>query len=292
MASELNDSIAVEKSSSSSTKNSLVSFTNTLSVKLDNNNFLLWQRQALAAIRGYNLQHFVFESTSKPTKFLYERSKEVGNVNPEFLLWKQQDQLLTSWLFSSMSNSVLARVVSCETSAQVWKTLETYFAAQIRAKVSQYKTQLSQTRKENVSMIDYLLKIRHLVDMLNLVGHDMDAKTHITAIYDGLPEDYDMFTLHMDLSSESLSVEEVESLLHSVEARIEKRQNRLEGSISANMANTINHSDKRKSNSFPEQSHNSGGYSPRVRGYSQRGGYGGRGRGRSGRGNWNPGNKP
>ena len=44
----------------------------------------------------------------------------MDNVNPEFLDWEQQDQLLLSWLLSSMSEGILARMVNSENSAQVW----------------------------------------------------------------------------------------------------------------------------------------------------------------------------
>nr|CAN75996.1 hypothetical protein VITISV_022989 [Vitis vinifera] len=42
----------------------------------------------------------------------------MDNVNPEFLDWEQQDQLLLSWLLSSMSEGILARMVNSENSAQ------------------------------------------------------------------------------------------------------------------------------------------------------------------------------
>ena len=60
----------------------------------------------------------------------------MDNVNPKFLDWEQQDQLLLSWLLSLMSEGILARMVNSENSAQVWRTLERYFAVQIRARVS------------------------------------------------------------------------------------------------------------------------------------------------------------
>ena len=59
------------------------------------------------------------------------RDEEMDNVNIEFLDWEQQDQLLLSCLLSSMSEGILARMVNCETSAQVWRTFERYFVVQI-----------------------------------------------------------------------------------------------------------------------------------------------------------------
>ena len=62
----------------------------------------------------------MFRTQPPPLKFLALRDEEMDNVNPEFLDWEQQDQLLLSWLLSSMSEGILARMVNSENSAQVW----------------------------------------------------------------------------------------------------------------------------------------------------------------------------
>lgn len=49
-------------------------------------------------------------------------------VNQFFLHWKQQDQLILSALFSSLSMEVL-HLVNCQTSSSVWHTLEQALAS-------------------------------------------------------------------------------------------------------------------------------------------------------------------
>ena len=80
------------------------------------------------------------------------RDEEMDNVNIEFLDWEQQDQLLLSCLLSSMSERILARMVNYENSTQVWRTFERYFVVQIRANVSQFKTQLRNTKKDSLTI--------------------------------------------------------------------------------------------------------------------------------------------
>ena len=99
-----------------SSKFSLVTFSNSSTVRLDNNNFLCWRKQVLASIRGYKLQDFVFGSKPPPKKFLRPEDEENTIVNPEYADWEQQDQLLVSWLLSSMSEGILSRMINCETS--------------------------------------------------------------------------------------------------------------------------------------------------------------------------------
>ena len=96
-----------------------VSFTHSFSVKLDNNNFLILKQQVVFAIKGYGLQRFVFFESAIPPRFLLKEDAQAGNVNKAFVEWEQQDQLLLSWLLSSISEKVLLRLVGCETSFQV-----------------------------------------------------------------------------------------------------------------------------------------------------------------------------
>ena len=269
-----------------------VSFSNLTTVRLDNNNYLCWQKQVLSAVRGHKLQRFLFGSPESPKKFLCKEDEELDNVNPEFLDWEQQDQLLISWLLSTMSDGVLARVINCETSEQVWSTLNVYFASQVRAKVSQYQTMLKTTSKDSMSMNEFLLKIRGIVDLLGLVGHNVTVKEHIEALFDGLPDEYENFIMNFDLRNKEPTIAEVESLLLNQEARFEKKASKLSAQsltqLNANLAGVTMSEQKRFSSSHTTGRGNHSS-SP-----SSRGGFTpgpGRGRGRShGRGNWS--NKP
>uniref|UniRef100_A0A803Q712 Retrotransposon Copia-like N-terminal domain-containing protein n=1 Tax=Cannabis sativa TaxID=3483 RepID=A0A803Q712_CANSA len=143
----------------SSTPNTFtpVVFSHKVSVKLDENNFLLWRPQVLSAIRGHRLQHFISASHSPPRKFLNQEDEILNNVNPKFIDWEVQDQLLYSWLLSSMSDGILTRIVGAETSTQIWKTLEVYFVTQTSAKIDLYTTQLENCKKGSLSINEYLL---------------------------------------------------------------------------------------------------------------------------------------
>ena len=49
-----------------------VSLTHYFSMKLDNNNFLIWKQQVVSAIKGYGLQRFVFFESAIPPRFSIE----------------------------------------------------------------------------------------------------------------------------------------------------------------------------------------------------------------------------
>ncbi|RVW56384.1 Retrovirus-related Pol polyprotein from transposon RE1 [Vitis vinifera] len=130
-----------------------------------------------------------FASRTKPPslKFLTLRDGEVENVNIEFLDWEQQDQLLLSWLISSMSEGILASMVNCENFAQ----------------------------------------IRGCIDLLGLVGHSISEKEHIDAIFEGLSTDNDTFILSIESLIDPYTVDDIESLLLAQEARIKKKNKEL-----------------------------------------------------------------
>lgn len=87
-----------------------VTFSHPLSVKLDDKIFLLWQQQILAAVNGHDLGSYIEGD-------IPDRS------SPDYPAWHKQDQLLMSWLLSSMSESVLTRVVGCKRSREVWNQI-------------------------------------------------------------------------------------------------------------------------------------------------------------------------
>ncbi|RVW87701.1 Retrovirus-related Pol polyprotein from transposon RE1 [Vitis vinifera] len=114
-----------------------------------------WRKQIFTTLRGHKLQHFLSETSVLPSEFLSSDDETQNHVNPKFQDWEQQDQLIMSWLLASITDALLTRMVNCDTSAQVWKTLELYFATQVRAKVTQFKTQLHNTKKGDLSISDY-----------------------------------------------------------------------------------------------------------------------------------------
>ncbi|KAH6801210.1 hypothetical protein C2S52_001674 [Perilla frutescens var. hirtella] len=83
----------------------------TISLKLDAGNFLLWKQQIWVTIAGYELEHFLTGEVTPPEKYIPDSSDSETILNPQFLAWNKQDQLIISWLISSMSESILVGIV-------------------------------------------------------------------------------------------------------------------------------------------------------------------------------------
>ena len=206
-------------------------------MKLDNNNFLLWHPQILEAIKGHCLQDYIDPDFVPPLKFLSETDQILKRVNPLFSDREQQDQLLYTLLLSSITEGILARVVSCPTAAQVWSVLQTYFTTQTAAKIDQFRMQLQNLKKGSLSLNAYLLKVRLLIDQLNFVGYATTSKDHISAIFNGLPSNYDNFIIAVNSRQASYTVAEIEAVMLSQESRLEKHARYLDSSsLSVNYA--------------------------------------------------------
>jgi len=85
-------------SSSSSSSPSPHFFTTPISLKLSEENFLLWKQQVLATTDGLLLSHFL-DGSCVPSSVLPPITEGATPcVNPAYIRYKQQDSLLVAWM--------------------------------------------------------------------------------------------------------------------------------------------------------------------------------------------------
>uniref|UniRef100_A0A803PJW7 GAG-pre-integrase domain-containing protein n=1 Tax=Cannabis sativa TaxID=3483 RepID=A0A803PJW7_CANSA len=171
-----------------------------------------------------------------------------GNDNPMYLQWRRKDQLLLSWLRSSMTKGILATVACYSTSHSVWKALEQKFASQSKARLLQLKCQLTNLQKGNLSISDYVDKIKSVCDSLAIAGypvHDFDLILHLL---NGLGPEFHSVESSITSRSENLSLEEVQALLMSHESRLERHSTVLD--ISMKMAANLTLGSRTRGNRY------------------------------------------
>ena len=71
---------------------------------------------------------------------------------------------------------------------------------------------LKTTKKESLSMNDYLLKIQRIVDLVALVDNKLSAKDHIFTIFAGLSSEYEHVLLSIETRLELFTIEEIKSI--------------------------------------------------------------------------------
>lgn len=75
----------------------------------------------------------------------------------------------------TLSKNALSQVVGLSTLQAVWRCIEQRFASVSRSHTIELRRQLQNLKKGNLSISDYLLKIKSIVDELSITGHHVDA---------------------------------------------------------------------------------------------------------------------
>ena len=113
-------------SSNPNTAISVSSFTFTSPIKLDRSNYTIWKSHILSSVRANGLEDHLDSSKSCPDQLLQsesENSEIETRTNPEFTAWKRKDQMLLSWILSSINFEILSLVVNSETSLELLTSL-------------------------------------------------------------------------------------------------------------------------------------------------------------------------
>jgi hypothetical protein len=188
-----------------------------VSVKLDEKkeNFLVWRLLVESVIKGHRLHMFLTDSAI---------GYNAGSNNDGF---DEKDQILRSWILSTLSESMLKRVIGCTNSKQLWERIHNFFKNQARAKARQYQYELNNmTKKDTESISEYLLRIKILIDSLEFAGRSVNFQEQVDVILGGLPEEYDTAVTLINnesLSSAPCSLDEIEYVLLVREVWIEEK---------------------------------------------------------------------
>jgi hypothetical protein len=100
-------------------------FSQMVSVKLNQENYLLWAAQVLPYLRRQGLSGHIDGSIAMPRQTIAAASAEDSDgrtivVNPNYTSWYHQDQLVLSVINSSLFEEVLSTVVDATTARHAW----------------------------------------------------------------------------------------------------------------------------------------------------------------------------
>lgn len=217
-------------------------------------------------------------------KYLTVADATANSINPAFQTWEQQDQLLLSWLQSTISRDMLTRIIGCKTSSQLWDKIHEHFQINTQARSRQLRCELRATTLESLSISKYLLKIQTIVNSLSAIGEPISSREHLDVILEGLPQEYES-TISIICGRPGLvSIAEAETLLLGHESRLARFNKHLAVTPSANVASTQSSQSDTKTvtpQAFVAESTDSNSDNTSGGWRGGRGGRGGRGRGRN-----------
>ncbi|KAL5845588.1 hypothetical protein ACOSQ3_009112 [Xanthoceras sorbifolium] len=197
-----------------------------LPIKLDQTNFIYWKTQILPVVRAFDMEEFIFGPTKCPDKFVQITDSTSGeitlNYNDEYLNWKKIDQLLVSWLFSTLSPSVLGQVTRCVTACEVWSLLVQLYSRHSMARIMHIRSQLQNLKKGALSITEFAVKVKGIVDSLTAAGQIISIIDLVAYILGGLGQDFDPVIATITAKKEDNTLQEAQFLLMSFDARLEQ----------------------------------------------------------------------
>lgn len=132
---------------------------------------------------------------SCPAAFVYVKSEttlnDVKQPNVEYYVWKRFDKLLMSWLLASIYEDMFSHVASCHTSAKVWDTSEHYFVTKSKVRIVHLRNTLQNFKKENISIQEYIRRIKEMYDTLVTCGQRIIEEELINFVIDGLGPEFE-----------------------------------------------------------------------------------------------------
>jgi hypothetical protein len=90
--------------------------TQLVSIKLDETNYLAWTAQFIPILKSHNLLGFIDSSNLCPAMFVGDNAAKNKFVNPAHTNWQSRDQLLLSWIISSICPALVASLYGLDSS--------------------------------------------------------------------------------------------------------------------------------------------------------------------------------
>ena len=194
-----------------------------LTLKLDHSNYIYWRTQVLTAIEALDLESMINGEKQPPPKFIQVQSgdKEEQHENPSFIVWKKTDKLLMSWIFSTLTPSVLAQVNGCKTSFEMWSRIERTFAQRSMARIMQLKQQMQSLKKGTDSISEFVVKLKAINDALASAGELVSDRDIIICLLNGVGHEYDSVVTLISSQQNTMTIENAQFLFLMHEQRIE-----------------------------------------------------------------------
>lgn len=129
---------------------------------------------------------YIHETISAPSKFVHDaEGKSIPNST--FLLFQQQEKLLTSWLLSTINGEFLSSFTGTATAHNVWSKACSLFGATSSAKISQTRVDAS--------------------------SYPVSAEEHTNIVLMGISQDFDSVVTVASFSLEPLALDQLIEIL-------------------------------------------------------------------------------
>lgn len=114
---------------------------------MEEGTFIQWQQHVRLIVEGYELIGFLDGTLSALPRYVPSLEGSLVS-NSDASAFVQQDQLLASWLLSTINSSLLSSFIEASTTCDVWTTTTRLFAAVTGTKLSRLLHDLHYLEKD------------------------------------------------------------------------------------------------------------------------------------------------
>ncbi|XP_015164531.1 uncharacterized protein [Solanum tuberosum] len=233
-----------------------------LPIKLSGgHNFATWKAQFSMLMYGYNLFGHLDGTTPSPCRTITLGTNI--SLNPAFLPWFRQDQLIQNALMASIEPTIASTVVATDSAKSAWDALHTTYANKSQTRVFSLRDQLARVTKDSRSITEYLHTIRSFSDKLDTAGAPVSNPELIVKRLSSLGPEFREISAAIRARDTAISYEELFEKLLDFELFLRHEDaKKLPSSITAAVAtptkfNSTNRNNHRQTNNSQQWRQNS-----------------------------------
>lgn len=185
------------------------------SMKLDCINYLVWKQQVLYLIIAYGLVTIIDPHVLPLTHVMDSQT------NPKFTHWNRLNNIFKSWFYLLVTPSMHPYFKYETSTTDLWCSLEKVHSTSSHAFVIEPRLQSQTMSKNDLSVKDYVMLIRSLVDHLTAIGEAIIDHDLIIYAISGLDSNYKPFVSFFTMRFMCFSFDEFHSQILTYERHIE-----------------------------------------------------------------------
>lgn len=164
-----------------------------VTLKLNDSNYLLWKTQMESLLSSQKLLGFVNGAAAAPTptRQVTQGEAQIEEPNPQHEAWFCSDQLVRSWIYGTLSEEVLGTVHTLATSKEVWDSLAENFNKSSLAREFSLRRSLQLLSKKDKTLAVYCRDFKSICDSLSAIGKPIEESMKIFGFLNGLTREYD-----------------------------------------------------------------------------------------------------
>ena len=187
--------------------------------KLDKNNYQPWKFKMRNYLIGKSLWGYVTGEDEEPK--LPTQNATADDLKA-WKTWNEKDKKVMFLISQNVTNGMIGHIQDLQTSKEAWDTLEKLYSTNTKARKIQLKNELNNMKKNNLSVNDYVLKIKEVADALGSIGAPPEDDDLVSAVLNGLNDDkWKAFSTSVYVREKFPDFEELISLMITEEMRMQ-----------------------------------------------------------------------